>query len=396
MAGAVPPTAAPARAGQHMQVPQKPGMVPSLQFDKEEEVSFNAEADAAPEKPINPKPAEFEEGLEKEVEEVSTAAPEKPATETPAADPEVSFDLQDEPAVVNRVEKTATTPVTQIPSGPRNYDQYPEELRPVLKALNNQQFKQFAPKLKELHEKAQKAAELEAHVNDKPQFYYEHPEAYKLDPEYNQLVDTLNLVQFEQTHWEEQLIRIKRGEPWQDLMGYNQQTGEPIYKTHEAPTDGKVDFAAETAAQRVLTKLMGIGQARQSELANFQQVYEQSVQGASRELDELDKKLFPKIQEIDKLPPDEKKLMDIARDLAPRAMRSHPFVRTLGKSYVMFVRVLKLYQKVLQENEQLRGVSADARAAEPAVIPAGGGLPKAPRKPGEIDPDEEVKFNEED
>lgn len=360
----------PDTTGRQMQPPATKlpdGVRNPVQFDPNEEVSLGGE-------------------------EVSTVAPTTPAPEeAPAKEEpeqkEFAFDVP-EPTTATPKETTPTPPT--IPSGPRNYDEFPEELRPVLKALNNQQFKAFAPKLKELHARAQKAQELEVASTQSPKFFYEHPEAYRLDPIYNDLNTKIDYINFEQDHYSKALVAIKRGESWQNLKGYDSRTGEPVFETIQPPVDGRPDYQAETQVQQLLGRLGTASMQKQAELANYQGTYQNSVKQATTELAEIDKRLFPKLHDVASLPPDEKKYYDIATGLTPVHLKNHPLVAPLGKSFVMYMRLLKMYQQSEADKTKLRAQLGDRAAAEPSSIPAGGGIPKRAVKPGQQDPDEEV------
>lgn len=367
-----PPPPPPDTNGRMMQpsAPKLPdGVRNPVQFDPNEDVKL----DTPPE----------------EVSTVAEPAPKEEAAEPPKQE-EFAFDV---PTTTEPPSKEVTpSPPPAIPAGPRNYEEFPEELRPVLKALNNQQFKAFAPKLKELHARAQKAQELENASAQSPKFFYEHPEAYRLDPVYNDLTTKIDYINYEQDHYSKALVAIKRGEPWQNLKGYDSRTGEPVFETIQPPLDGKPDYQAETQVQQLLGRLGAAAMQKQQELASYQGSYQNSVKQASVELAEIDKRLFPKLQDISSLPPDEKKYFDIATGLAPMHLKNHPLVTPLGKSFVMYMRLLKMYQQSEADKAKLRAQLGDRAAAEPSTIPAGGGLPKRQVKPGQQDPDEEVQL----
>ncbi len=317
----------------------------------------------------------------------STAAP----TPTPVEEKQTDavFDI---PATPEPKQPTVAQP--NVPSGPRNYDQYPDEIRPVLRALNNKQFAELAPKLKELVDRAGRVKELEERVGSQPQFFYEHPEAYQIMPEFKQLSSDVEYIGFEQRHLADQLVRIKRGESWQELKGYDQKTGQPVFEERKPNADGTVDYVAETRVSQELNKLAMIGAQKSQQLQQFQMGYQQSVQRAQQDLAEINKRLFPKLEEPDKLPAEDKKMYDMATSMAPQHLRSHPLTPILGKSFVMYFRLLKLYQGALGQIDKLRVQADDRGAAEPAVVTTGGGPAKLPVKPGETDPEESVKFSD--
>lgn len=370
---------------------QPPAQTPSLQdLNSTEVVDLNTD-DGVPESTAatTSTPAKPDEN--------TPAAPVKP-TETPAEAPseesetptEAVFDIPT-PAPSK---PTETPQPGQIPSGPRNYDQYPEEIRPVLRALNNKQFAELAPKLKEIVTKAKEADELRERVSQQPQFFYEHPEAYQIMPEYRQLNQDIQYIGFEQQHLADQLVKIKRGEAWQELKGYDSRTGQPVFEERKANADGTVDYVSETRVSQELNKLAMIGAQKSQQLAQFQSGYQQSVQRAQSDLAEINKRLFPKLEEPDKLPAEDKKMYDMAIGMSPTHLRNHPLTPILGKSFVMYYRLLKLYQTALGQIDQLRTSAEDRRAAEPAVLPTGGGPAKVPPKPGQQDPDEEVNLKD--
>jgi hypothetical protein len=366
-----------------MQVPVKPDPVQTdrqQQFnDPEELVNIGDDGDvistAAPAKP---------EPVAKPVTE-----PAKPAESEKVEEKESEgFELPEDPTT--QLAKVAPKPAT-VPTGPRNYDQYAEELRPVLRAFNNSQFAQFAPVLKKLHADAKRTAELEARVGQAPQFFYEHPEAYRIAPEFTQLQNESQYIQFEQNHYTEQLARIRGGEAYQELLGYDKNTGQPLFKEIPPPEDGKPDYRVELGINQQLQRLTALGMQNGQRLAGFQAQYQQSRQKVQTEMDEIDKRLFPAIKSVDDLPPEDKKYYKIAEDITPIPLRGHPLVQPLAKSYVMYMRLLRMYKTAVDMIKKQEGVAADAIVAEPTNIPNGGGV-KKPIKPGEIDPDEEVKL----
>lgn len=277
----------------------------------------------------------------------------------------------------------------------RNYADYPEELHPVLKSLNNAKFAELAPKLKELHTQASRAKQLEtdlAEARKGPQFFYEHPEGYKLSPEYAQVEQQLGMCDFEIEHWRNQLIAIKSGQPWTNLRGYqkNPQTGaiEPVFETRAPLGDGKVDNAAEVAVMQILQQS---GVARQTLYGRAQGIingYAQSGERAKAELGEIDKRLFAKLGDVTKLPAEEVKHYDLAKSAVPRYFQGHPLVDMLGKAFVMYNRLLQRTITAQTEVEKLRGEIAGRKAALPTRIPPGGGNGKPAKD------DLEIKFEE--
>ncbi len=373
---------------------QPPASRPSNQeLNSTEVVDFNVEDESTTVTP--PSPTQSNSSEQTKTETTEQPAPKTTAKETSApteqSPTEAVFDVPATPEPKQTV--TPQSPPT-IPIGPRNYDQYPEEIRPVLRALNNKQFAEFSPKLKELVDKAGRVKELEERVSSTPQFFYEHPEAYQIMPEYRQLSQDIQYIGFEQQHLADQLVKIKRGEAWQELKGYDSKTGQPVFEERKPNADATVDYVAETRISQELNKLTMLGAQKSQQLAQFQNGYQQSVQRAQADLAEINKRLFPKLEEPDKLPAEDKKMFDLAVGMSPAHLRNHPLTPILGKSFVMYYRLLKMYQTAMTQIDQLRGQVSDRQVAEPPTLPPGGGPAKSPVRPGEQDPDEEVKLSD--
>jgi hypothetical protein len=314
-------------------------------------------------------------------EPVKTEEASPPATDDASA----SFDLPEEKVETptTPVDKPAAEATPAIPPGPRNYSEYPTELHPLLKTLNNKGFAEFAPKIKEWQAAAAKAKELETQLASKnggPQFFYEHPEAYQVLPEYRELQQRSGLVEFEQEFWQDQLIRIKQGQEWYTIKGYSQD-GQPVYEKRAPLAEGKIDVQAEVMVQNALQNVALERNRVQGGLASLQQSWNGAAQRAQQELAEIDKRLFPKLQ--GEIPPEEKKLYDLATKIAPQYFRGHPLVDKLGKSFVMYNRLAGRLTGAMKEIERLKLELGNRKVAEPTRVPAGGGN-------GKVSKDDEI------
>ena len=293
------------RPGGLMRQPTDPGpAAPQRSFDPNESVTFGDDiaepvstaAQATPDKVSTTQatPAAKAATPTKVVEEADGDTPSSEETPSTNADPiSAVFDLPASETAQTTQQTTGKSPV--IPSGARNYDEYPEEVRPVLRGLNNKHFAEYAPKLKELAQRAKEADELRAKVGQSPQFFYEHPEAYRLSPEFQSLSQDVQYIDFESNHYAEQLARIKRGESWQEIAGYDSRTGQPVFEERKALANGTVNYNDEVRVGQLLTKLATLGSQKSSQLQSYQTSYQQSVQRAQVELGEVNKRLFPQL-----------------------------------------------------------------------------------------------------
>lgn len=322
-------------------------------------------------------------------------APQTPAQDTTPAEPETAtFDIPDDkPPAQDAPTPPSADTATPPPAanGSRNYADFPEELHPVLKSLNNANFAKMAPRLKELYTEAQRAKQLETELGEArkgPQFFYEHPEGYRLSPEYQQIEGQLTMCEFESEHWRNQLIAIKSGQPWTELKGYKTDAQgrpiEPVFHTHQPLGDGKIDSAAEVHVMGLLQQTAATRQNIANRAQSIIGGYAQSGERARGELAEVDKRLFAKLGDISKLPEAERKHYDLATAAVPRYFRGHPLVDMLGKAFVMYNRLLQRTITAQQEVEKLRAEAAGRKAAPIGRIPAGGGTVKPSKEDVEI------------
>jgi len=333
---------------------------------------------------------------------LTTSTETKPAQDstTPAEEEVTGFDLPPEPTpdpdpAPVAEQQTPAAPAVPATHSARNYADYPEELHPILKSLNNANFAAKAPVLKQMYTDAQRAKVLESELAEAkkgPQFFYEHPEGYQLDPQYRETQHQLSLCDFETEHWRNQLLAIKSGQPWVNITGYKTDAQgrliEPIFERRDALGEGKIDTAAEV---QIMGHLQNVGPVRQNILGRINGIvseYSQSGQRAQSELGELDKRIFSKFGELDKLPADERKNYELATAAVPKYFRNHPLTDKLGKSFVMYNRLLKRTIATQQENERLKAEISGRKSATPSRIPSGGGNGKVAKA------DEVIKFED--
>ena len=142
-------------------------------------------------------------------------------------------------------EKTVTRPTLQKVDGidspvpevhsTRDYTNFPEAIRPLVKKLPNQVFdfvKELYPKLtkseSDLAEVRGKLAEAEKGIVKIPDSYHEHPNAFILDPQFQTTHGNLTKAEFEAQFYTTQLEQLESGEPIQYLAGYD-KSGNPVY-----------------------------------------------------------------------------------------------------------------------------------------------------------------------
>jgi hypothetical protein len=316
----------------------------------------------------NPEPVEVDDSAEGDASD----------KETPS-DKEVSFEKPDEvvdPHGRKVKESDDTEDPTVIPDGPRKYDEFPDQsLVPVLKALNNTQYKKLEPVLRGLVEKAKRVDAAEKQLQERPEkpvYSHENPEAYRLSKEYNDLEQTVQIGTFELGHWEQQLLKIANGEPWNNL-GYDQQ-GNPVYTKIEAPTDGKIDQQTMLQIQNHLGNLRPEVSNVRRQAQEYRTAYQNQAKQSNEALEQIAQRVFPTLKDLSTVKPEEKALLEKAKTIIPPVFQGHPLVEKVFNRMVIFTERQK--GKILSQMKEIKLLKAqldDKRNAEPVVIPRGEG-----------------------
>lgn len=165
--------------------------------------------------------------------------------------------------------KTTDVKVKPSDAKPFDYSGFAPEEQVVLKQMSNQARDFVAKNLRELNELK----------NRKPELYYQHENAYVLDPQYKELETTLGYVAKESQHWKEQLLKIRKGQDWMMLEGYNEK-GEPILKGPFKASD-----EADINVSNALQVLTGEHNKMLQQRAGFGQQYQQRVKQDNAVLD---------------------------------------------------------------------------------------------------------------
>ena len=333
----------------------------------EAHISLDIEGDF--DSPVAPSPAPTPDPAP--APEPSTTAPAPEPKAEPTFEVPTDDDLAPEPAPAPEppVQPNIQQPAQLPPQ--RDYSAYPAELHPVLRQLNNKAFAEYAPRLKAAFEAQTKAAELETRVSQQPKFFYEHPEAYRLDPQFNQLNNTLREVQFEEQHWSRQLANIKQGKPWQNLKGYDTKTGQPVFESVNPPDDGTVDANAEIEVFKLLNETQHAKSAYGQQLQNYSLQYKTQTQRAQAELDEIKTKLFPSLKP-ETLAGVDKDNYELAASITPEALRNHPLAQLNQLAFVAYHRLQRAYANIAAENKKLKsGVRPVPATPSPSAVQGG-------------------------
>jgi hypothetical protein len=290
--------------------------------------------------------------------------------ETPDETPDVPPDDEKTPMPEGELEEDREEPQTK--PGARNYDDFDEAERPLLKQMSNAAFEKYAKNRKEMVEAKQQLEELrdKSPESKSPENIHEHPEAYTLSPEYREAANNYGKAQTEYNHWKKQLINVRNGESWQGIDGYNAEgrmmSGKQAYK---ATQSSEIDI--ESALQEAKNFMNQFGQQASHIQDNYSQIYN----SAQNMLSEEQKKYFQWEGDAEKLKnevdiPDGKKatIGEIKKgffDAMPGNFQKHPVTNLASNLYV----TLQLYASELGKLKKQLDISEtnkkDSRRVEP-------------------------------
>ena len=103
--------------------------------------------------------------------------------------------------------------------------------------------------------------------NKAPDLYFQHPEAYTLDPKFREINTQIDYADREARHWKNQLINIRTGKPWHALDGWDEQ-GRPILRGPIKPTD-EHEIDISNALQVVTGQMQQLQQQKQGFQGNY-------------------------------------------------------------------------------------------------------------------------------
>ena len=264
------------------------------------------------------------------------------------------------------VEESQTKPES------RNYDDFDEAERPLLKQMSNAAFEKYSKNRKEMVEAKQQLEELRGKSPEAktPENLHEHPEAYTLSPEYREAANNYGKAQTEYNHWKKQLINVRNGEAWHGIDGYN-GNGQMVSskQAYKATQSSEIDI--ESALQEAKNFMNQFGQQASHIQDNYSQIYN----NAQNMLSDEQKKYFEWEVNDEKLKsevaiPDGKKatIGDLKRgffDAMPGNFQKHPVTNLASNLYV----TLQLYASELGKLKKQLDISEtnkkDSRRVEP-------------------------------
>lgn len=249
----------------------------------------------------------------------------------------------------------------QIPAK-RDYSKYDPEDQEYLRKLNNREYAVATKRLDSFYQHRKEYQEAQEKLKTASN-YYDNPEAFKLTDEYKQASETFDYADFESNHYREQLVAIKSGaKVYKHLVGYNQETNEPIFKQYQMPANAanlEVDLQrnlanAERAKQETYNKVVQLRN-------NFGNQYKQTTTLMQNVQDHLIKQL------PDDLKPDKKDVDAFLNHKNFAYFKNHPAMQLAANMYAHNVRLAAKYAKLEAAQNKNNKIAQDIKRAGPVL-----------------------------
>lgn len=159
----------------------------------------------------------------------------------------------------------------------RDYSKFSQEDAKYLKQMSNEAFEHFS-------KRAEENSTLQKQLDETKAVDVDHPDAYVLSDEYRDAYTNLTKAQQEQQHWRSQLIKIRNGEAWQNIEGYDDGGRMVIAKQGYKPTQ-----QAEIDVEMAMNEAAGLNRKFSSDMdgvsGSYKKNYNEAVTLLEREQD---------------------------------------------------------------------------------------------------------------
>jgi hypothetical protein len=243
----------------------------------------------------------------------------------------------------------------------RDYTGFSENEKKILKRLDIGRFKAIAPLLKTYKDAAGKAVQLATELESSkkllkeggiPESWHEHPEAYQLSREFQDLNTQYSYQEQADNHYQQQLLNIKQGKPWVALQ-WNKVTNQFEYsQPHEASDTAEMFvqrqlIAATNAKQNLDTKAAVLKQ-------NHASSYERAASMMKQEVDNTIARMHPDA----KPKPEDVALIE---KVIPQQYKGHPLYYAVAQLGAIILAQGKMNQVLTKDQEQVMRLNQDIR-----------------------------------
>lgn len=315
--------------------------------------------------PAVAKPAEAQPAISDEIsfDELDTAP--KPSAAKPEVKPEVKPETKPEVKPADKLaDKAEEKPNPFEISEPkkRDYSELSPEDAELARKLPNKLHDLFRARLGAFKvEMDKKEQELAAAKSAAAKFTHDHPDAYKLDPAFNEALAEFEVIRSEQSFYEEQLVRAQNGEDWAYIKEFDKD-GNPVLE--KVAANGRVNSEHVRTLRQAVNSLAQREQAAQMKAAQIKNTYVTSAKEVQQHFQQAKAKLFPGI-DPGKLEGQEKAIYDLVFETLPVAARQHPSAQMQALAAVVVLRANRALQAALERAERAERIAGTAATADP-------------------------------
>lgn len=268
----------------------------------------------------------------------------------------------------------------------RDFTGFDKDEIKLLKKLDNGRFLKVSQKWKELKEKAAEVETLKQQTTNLtkqlreggiPETWSEHPEAYVLHPEYQKLSNDISRVDYEENFYRQQALRVKNGEEWQHITGY-QQNGQPIL-SQAMKASNEADIWLNSIIGKAAHVKGGIEQQINNIQRNFQHQHQSATTEIKTQIDQFVSKL------IDPLKPKAEDEATIDKVL-PASFKSNPMTYGYKKMFAVLLQQARYIQTLQGQQAAKAKINNDNKLA-------GANISRTPRDPAAASGRQQVMKN---
>jgi hypothetical protein len=340
--------------GNQLDVDELNTITPVEDEDKPEESD-----EESPEESPEETPEETEE-TEESTEEVEETDEETEEKEEPEDTEEESEELTTEEVIGDPLKDAKED--DDEPKG-RTYEGFDDEDKQYAKQMSNKAYDHFSKKLQSLKVGKSSAEETQDLLS--------HPEAYSLNPEYQQLVTDYDKASQEQAHWKKQLVAIRKGENWRSVEGYDKSGRLVLARDDFQPT-----AEAEIDVQGALTEAQSMSKSFSHRAGAIQKNHSSDYKNSVQMLDEEQRKQFKWLEDKDMA----KRVIDIPNfgkttinklrktflDVLPTVFANHPMSELATNLWINNQIMAKQQQELTEKVKKQSRNKKDMLRSEPS------------------------------
>lgn len=303
-----------------------------------------------------PRPDDKEETPKVKVAEKPTESPTEEPVESVTEKKDI-FAAEDTETFLSKVKEQKTLTPGQQRAEKRDYSSFPPEWVPHLKQTAPSAFELFK-KLYEEKQTFEKAAKEFEPATKLPKAWHEHPSAYQLSPEYQEIDYNLRRVQLEQEHYKSMLARVRKGEAFVTITD-SSDLANVKYSAPQEASDGAADQLL-LALQNVNSAGQGFASQRTAIAQNYSQHYQKEVAYVF----DIVKKNFPKVVSgEDKIGIE---TLSEFKEAVPSSFRDHPMTVAAGLLFYDNQRLRNALADLGTQNGKTKTLQDKVARAEPS------------------------------